>query len=102
MYLSCTTDCAWYIIVHPIAVDRCRVEQGAMFPKAVFERADLQEVLPRYLARFDMTQAEDNEICELQHRGLLSPEARQGRYSAREALVHRTVNWILDRVLDSA
>lgn len=99
MYLSCTIDCAWYIIVHPMAVDRCRVEQGAMFPKAVFDRADFQELLPRYLTRFDMTQQEDNDICELQHRGLLSPEARPGRYSARERLVHKTVNWILDRVL---
>ena len=99
MYLSCTTDCAWYIIVHPVAVDRCRVEQGAMFPRAVFERPDFDEIVPRYFARLDMTQAEDNEICELQHRGVLSPEARQGRYSTREHLVHRTVNWILDRVL---
>jgi choline monooxygenase len=101
MYLSTTIDCAWYIIVHPVAVDRCRVEQGAMFPQAVFHRDDCHELLPRYLARFDMTQAEDNEICELQHRGVLSPEYRQGRYSARERLVHRTVNWILDRVLDA-
>lgn len=100
MYLSCTTDCAWYIIVHPVEVDRCRVEQGAMFPQAVLQRADFQDLLPRYLSRFDMTQSEDNEICELQHRGLLSPEARSGRYSARECLVHCTVNWILDRVLD--
>jgi phenylpropionate dioxygenase-like ring-hydroxylating dioxygenase large terminal subunit len=102
MYLSCTIDCAWYIIVHPVAVDRCRVEQGAIFPKGVFDRSDYQDIIPRYLARFDMTQEEDNEICELQHRGVLSPEARPGRYSARERLVHRTVNWILDRVLAPA
>ena len=47
-----------------------------------------------------MTQAEDNEICTLQHRGVASSLARPGRYSVKEALVHRTVNWILDRVLD--
>jgi phenylpropionate dioxygenase-like ring-hydroxylating dioxygenase large terminal subunit len=99
MYLSCTMDCAWYIVVHPVAVDRCRVEQGAVFPASVFDRPDFREIAPRYYRRFDMTQAEDNEICELQHRGLLSPYAVQGRYSARERLVHKTVNWILDRVL---
>ncbi len=49
-----------------------------------------------------MTQAEDNEICSLQHRGLSSPLSRVGRYSTKEALVHKTVNWILDRVLDPA
>jgi phenylpropionate dioxygenase-like ring-hydroxylating dioxygenase large terminal subunit len=102
MYLSCTMDCAWYIIVHPVAVDRCRVEQGAIFPASVFERPDFDEIAPRYFRRFDMTQAEDNAICELQHRGLLSPYATQGRYSARERLVHQTVNWILDRVLAPA
>jgi len=26
--------------------------------------------------------------------------SRPGRYSTKEALVHQTVNWILDRVLD--
>jgi choline monooxygenase len=99
MYLSCTIDCAWYIIVHPVAVDRCRVEQGAIFPRGVFDLPDFDDIAPRYFRRFDMTQAEDNEICELQHRGVLSPYAVQGRYSARERLVHKTVNWILDRVL---
>ena len=51
---------------------------------------------------FDMTQEEDNEICELQHVGLSSPFSVPGRYAAKEALVHKTVNWILDRVLDPA
>jgi hypothetical protein len=49
-----------------------------------------------------MTQAEDNEICALQHKGVSSPLARPGRYSTKEALVHTTHNWILDRVLDQA
>lgn len=47
-----------------------------------------------------MTQAEDNKICAEQHRGVASPYHRPGRYAVRERLVHHTVNWILDRVLD--
>ena len=74
---------------------------GALFPRASLDRPDRDEILKRYFRRLDMTQAEDNEICTLQHRGLASPLARPGRYSTREALVHRTVNWILDRVLDA-
>ena len=101
-YISCTTDCAWYLNVNPVAVDRITLEQGALFPRETVARSDFAEVAPKYFRRFDMTQAEDNEICELQHRGLSSPLSRAGRYSTKEALVHQTVNWILDRVLDPA
>jgi len=100
LYVSCTTDCAWYVLVDPVAVDRIRLEQGALFPSATLTRADFDQVIGKYLKRFDMTQEEDNEICELQHRGLSSPFSVPGRYAAKEALVHKTVNWILDHVLD--
>jgi phenylpropionate dioxygenase-like ring-hydroxylating dioxygenase large terminal subunit len=101
-YLSCTTDCAWHVHVNPVAVDRVKLEQGALFPRVSLARADRDELLPKYFKRFDMTQAEDNEIGEKQHRGVRSPLSRPGRYSVKEALVHRTDNWILDRVLDPA
>jgi phenylpropionate dioxygenase-like ring-hydroxylating dioxygenase large terminal subunit len=100
LYISCTTDCAWYIVVHPVAADRSRVEQGALFPRAVFDRPDFDEVAGRYFRRLDMTQEEDNDICARQHRGVASPYHRAGRYATRERLVRHTVNWILDRVLD--
>lgn len=57
-------------------------------------------MLKRYFRRLDMTQAEDNEICALQHKGISSPLSRSGRYSTKEVPVHETHNWILDRVLD--
>jgi choline monooxygenase len=100
LYISCTVDGAWYIHVSPVAPDRIRLEQGALFPRESLDRPDRDEVLKRYFRRLDMTQAEDNEICALQHKGLSSPLSRQGRYSTKEALVHQTTNWILDRVLD--
>ena len=86
----------------PVAVDRIRIEQGALSRKTCRPATISAEIIPKYLRRFDMTQAEDNEICELQHRGVSSPYSRQGRYSVKEALVHKTVNWILDQVLDPA
>ena len=100
LYISCTVDGAWYIHVNPVAPDRMTLEQGALFPAESLARPDRDEVLPRYFRRLDMTQAEDNEICALQHKGVSSPLARPGRYSTKEALVHKTHNWILDRVLD--
>ena len=101
-YISCTVDCAWYLNVNPVDVGHIKLEQGALFPRETVARPDFAEVAQKYFRRFDMTQAEDNEICELQHRGLSSPLSRAGRYSTKEALVHQTVNWILDRVLDAA
>ncbi|MGE0716802.1 MAG: aromatic ring-hydroxylating dioxygenase subunit alpha [Alphaproteobacteria bacterium] len=100
-YISCTTDCAWYVHVDPVAVDRIRLEQGALFPRETVERPDFATKVEPYFRRFDMTQAEDNEVCALQHRGLSSPYAGPGRYAVKEALVHRIQNWILDRVLDA-
>jgi len=102
LYISCTVDGAWYIHVNPVAPDRMTLEQGALFPAESLQRPDRDEVLKRYFRRLDMTQAEDNEICALQHKGVSSPLARSGRYSTKEALVHQTHNWILDRVLDAA
>jgi choline monooxygenase len=99
LYVACTVDGAWYIHVNPVAADRIKLEQGALFPRESLARSDRDEVLKRYFRRLDMTQAEDNEICALQHKGLNSPLSRPGRYSTKEALVHQTVNWILDRVL---
>lgn len=101
LYISCTVDGAWYIHINPVAPDRITLEQGALFPAESLDRPDRDEVLPRYFRRLDMTQAEDNVICTLQHKGLSSPLSRPGRYSTKEALVHQTVNWILDRVLDA-
>lgn len=100
LYVSCTVDCAWYIVVHPVAPDRCRVEQGTLFPRDAFARTDFDEVAARYFRRLDMTQTEDNVACAMQHRGVQSPFHRPGRYAEKEILVHRTVNWILDRVTD--
>ncbi len=100
LYIACTIDGAWYIHVNPVAADRIRLEQGALFPRESLATPGRDEILKRYFRRLDMTQAEDNEICTLQHKGLNSPLSRPGRYSTKEALVHQTVNWILDRVLD--
>ena len=101
-YLGCTIDCAWYLNIVPVAADRMRLETGGLFPSAVRSRPDFEEVAAKYYRRWDMTQAEDNRICELQHAGLQSRLATAGRLSAKEELIHRIDNWVVDRVCGAA
>jgi choline monooxygenase len=98
-YLGCTIDCAWYLNIVPLAPDRIRLETGGLFPRIITERADFAEVAQRYYRRWDTTAEEDNRVCELQQEGVGSSFATAGRLSAREELVHRIDNWVLDRVL---
>jgi len=95
----CTTDCAWYLEVHPLGPERMRLIHGACFPKATVARPDFAEVVERYYRRWDKTAAEDNGISEVQHKGVRSPLSRPGRLSFMEPLVHTIDNWVLDRVL---
>jgi choline monooxygenase len=102
MGLCTTTDCCWYLQLHPQGPGRTKMVIGSLFPKATVERADFDEVVKNYYKRWDITVAEDNGICERQQRGLeaavVLPEARFG---PRESNVHEIDNWVLDRVLDA-
>jgi hypothetical protein len=74
------------------------VRSGACFPKAVRARSDFDTVVEKYYRRWDRSIVEDNDISEIQQRGLSSPFARAGRYSHLEPLVHSLANWVLDRM----
>lgn len=99
-YLGCTVDCAWYINIKPVSVDRIRLEVGGLFPRAVTQRPDFEKIAANYHHRWDTTAEEDNRVCELQHTGLVSRQAIAGRLSAREGMIHFIDNWILDRVFE--
>ena len=73
---------------------------GGCFPRDTVQRADFEEVSPRYLHRWDTTIGEDIVASEWQQRGLSSPLAARGRFSFRESLVHEIDNWVLDRVFN--
>ena len=101
-YLACTIDCAWYLELHPLGVNRTRLVHGALFPRTRQDRPDFddarRELLPP-LGHHDRRG----------HRRLRSPAAgariavQPARaFSHREPLVHVIDNWILDRVLDPA
>jgi choline monooxygenase len=96
---GCTYDCMWWLELHPMGPDRTKLIVGSSFPRSVAERPDFEEVVQRYYKRWDISIPEDNDISELQQRGLASPFAKSGRLSHPEPLVHTFGNWVLDRVL---
>jgi phenylpropionate dioxygenase-like ring-hydroxylating dioxygenase large terminal subunit len=96
---GCTTDCMWWLELHPLSAARTRLIVGSCFPREVTRRSDFDEVVQRYYKRWDISIPEDNEISERQQIGLASPFSRPGRLSHAEPLVHVFNNWVLDRVL---
>jgi phenylpropionate dioxygenase-like ring-hydroxylating dioxygenase large terminal subunit len=101
--LCATIDCCWYLQVEPKDASHTRLTVGSLFPRETVERPDFADVVNNYFKRWDITIAEDNEICELQQRGLASNHpVRAGRYAPNEANVHAIDNWVLDRVLGDA
>jgi choline monooxygenase len=98
---GCTRDCMWWLELHPLSASQTRLIVGSSFPKKTVERADFAEVVQRYYKRWDTSIREDNEISNVQQKGLSSSFARPGRLTHLEPLVHDLANWVLDRVLDS-
>jgi phenylpropionate dioxygenase-like ring-hydroxylating dioxygenase large terminal subunit len=98
---GCTTDCMWWLELHPLSAARTRLIVGSCFPREISRRSDFEEVVQRYYKRWDISIPEDNEISARQQVGLASPFSRPGRLSHAEPLVHVFNNWVLDRVLAS-
>lgn len=96
---GCTYDCMWWLELHPMGPEKTKLIVGSSFPRNSVERPDFEEVVQRYYKRWDISIPEDNQISELQQRGLSSPFAKQGRLAAVEPLVHTFGNWVLDHVL---
>lgn len=100
IYFSCTLDCVFYIMAHPLDARRTRVEVGVTLPSETVERPDFDEVAERYYKTFVTVMGEDNTVLERQQRGLDSPFTQPGRFSHREEGVHRVCRWVIERVLD--
>lgn len=96
---GCTYDCMWWLELHPMGPEQTRLIVGSSFPRSIAARPDFEEVVQRYYRRWDISIPEDNQISELQQRGLSSPFAKPGRLAHAEPLVHTFANWVLDRVL---
>jgi len=99
---GCTFDCMWWLELHPKGPEETNLIVGSCFPRQFTERSDFEEVVQRYYKRWDISIPEDNQISELQQRGLASPLARPGRLAQAEPLVHSFANWVLDRIFGNA
>lgn len=97
--LAITNDAMWCFEAHPVSPRRTRIVLNSCFPAQHFERPDFEEVAARYYKRQDIVVQEDNDISELQQRGLESFHAAPGRFSVKEKIVHALDNWVVDRVV---
>ena len=98
--LAIATDTMWSFEAHPMGPTRTKIVLTSCFPAQRFERPDFEEVAARYYRRQDIVVREDNDISELQQRGLQGLHASPGRFSVKEKIVHALDNWVLDQVLD--
>lgn len=97
--IAMTIDAMWSFECHPTGPETTRVVLTSCFPQSRFARPDFAPIAHNYYKRQDIVVEEDNHIAEVQQRGLRSPLARPGRFSAKEPIVHALDNWVLDHVV---
>ena len=97
--LGMTLDSIWYLELQPQGPHRTKVIHGACFPTETIARDDFDEKVQYYYKRWDTTLDEDNNIAQLQHKGLKSPFAQPGRLSHLEPLVPALAQWWINRII---
>ncbi len=98
--IASTTDCIWYVELHPQGPGSTKVNVGTCFPKETVARPDFDEKVRYYYRRWRRSVGEDNNISAVQQEGLASPFAAPGRMSTMEPLVRSLGEWWIDRVID--
>jgi hypothetical protein len=84
--------------INPTGPESIRLTVGSCFHRTTVERSDFEEVVQRYYERWDVAVAEDNEITELQQRGVRSPLSKPGRVSPLEAVSYAFRVQLLDQL----
>ena len=97
---ACTQDCMWWLVGEPLSAGRTRLNVATCFPRQTVARPDFEEVVESYYHRWHVSTAEDNNICEVQQRGLASTLRTVGRMSDMEPVTHDIAMWIKARVID--
>jgi choline monooxygenase len=96
---TCMQDGIFWGQLYPRGPSRTDVVMNFAYPQTTIARPDFGSIVERYYHRCDTSIPEDNNIVEVQQRGLSSPLAAPGRVSLREPVVNRFANWILDHVV---
>ncbi|MGE0802181.1 MAG: aromatic ring-hydroxylating dioxygenase subunit alpha [Lautropia sp.] len=100
LYLMLSPTVVKYLIMHPLAVEQCRITIAWCFPKAAIEAPGFEEIArERYYGLTDPVVGEDNSITPSVQRGLRSPSRPSGRFSVQEYGIHAFENYVLDRIL---
>lgn len=100
--ISMTIDAMWSFECHPTSAQTSRLVLTSCFPASRFELPDFESLANNYYKRQDIVLEEDNNIAQVQQKGLRSSLTRAGRFSHKEPIVHALANWVLDRVLGPA
>lgn len=97
--IACTQDGIFYSMLYPRGPARTDLVVGFAYPRSTVAGPDFTATVAKYYHRCNVSIPEDNNIAEVQQRGLSSPLARPGRVSLQEPIVNYLANWVLDRVL---
>lgn len=99
MTFAANTDGLWVYEAYPDGPDRCHVVQTACFPPETLTTPGAMDKVAAYHDRLDAALAEDIPALENQHRGLCSPDARQGPFQPLlEANVAAFARWYAGRI----
>lgn len=98
--IACAPDCVWWVDFLPLGPTRSKIILGSCFPRDTVVQPNFDQDVQAYYRRWDEATPEDNEICEVQQRGLAFQDRPPGRLAASEFCVHALDNWVLDKVLD--
>lgn len=97
---ACGKDSIWMYETYPLGAGRCHVVQTLCFPPETMALPEFPERAGQYMIRADVAIEEDIPALVNQQRGLVSPDARQGRFSIpMEANVAAFANWYAGRML---
>ena len=97
--IACTQDGIFWSQAYPRGPARTDLIVGFAYPRSSVAEPDFDRIVSRYYHRCDVSIPEDNNIAEVQQRGLESPLAQPSRVSLQEPIVNYFANWVLDRAL---
>jgi phenylpropionate dioxygenase-like ring-hydroxylating dioxygenase large terminal subunit len=99
MTFAAGKESLWVYEAYPLGPHRCEVRQTICFPTDTLRRPDFEERSAHYTHRLDAALEEDVAALENQHKGLVSPFAVPGRFSAlMEPNVAAFARWCADRL----
>ena len=96
--LAVAQDCAWWLQMRPLAVDRTLLTVGGCFPRAATERPDFASLAQPYFQRWERVAREDADILGHVQAACRSPLFAPGPLSWRDDVVHAFDQWVLARL----